>query len=65
VPEEQNIETLPLLPIRNTVLPPHIRMPLPVGRPPSVAAVEAAASSEDKEIAVFTQRDSETPPPGH
>jgi ATP-dependent Lon protease len=47
----------PVLPIKNTVLFPHLVMPLSVGRPMSVAAVEAALATEEKEILVITQRD--------
>jgi ATP-dependent Lon protease len=64
VADDQDLETLPLLPLKNTVLLPHTLMPVPVGRPISVAAVEAAASTEEKEIAVFAQRNSEVTSPG-
>jgi ATP-dependent Lon protease len=50
--------TLPIIPMKNSVLLPHLLMPLSVGRPRSVAAVDAALATEDKEIAVVTQRDS-------
>ncbi len=54
---------LPVLPVRNTVLFPYLFLPLSVGRPKSVAAVEAAIASEDKTLAVVTQKrpDIETP----
>jgi len=57
------IRTLPLLPLKNTVLFPGLFMPLSVGRPGSVAAVDAALTSEEKEIVVVAQRDpnEETP----
>ncbi|MEX0702213.1 MAG: endopeptidase La [Planctomycetales bacterium] len=48
---------LPLLPLKNTVLLPHVAMPVSVGRPASVAAVEAALASEEKLLAAFAQRD--------
>ena len=51
------IRTLPLLPLKNSVLFPGIFMPLSVGRPGSIAAVEAAVATEDKEIIVVAQRD--------
>ena len=41
---------LPVLPIKNTVLFPYIHMPFSVGRPTSVAALEAALTTEEKEI---------------
>ncbi|HZM15689.1 MAG TPA: endopeptidase La [Candidatus Krumholzibacteria bacterium] len=53
----ENVLTLPVLPIKNTVVFPSIIMPLSVGRPMSVAAVEAAVGTEEKEILVITQRD--------
>ncbi len=49
--------TVPLLPIRNSVLFPYMLMPLVVSRPASVSAVEAALAREDKVLAVFTQKD--------
>jgi ATP-dependent Lon protease len=57
---------LPVLPIKNTVLFPNLLMPLSVGRPQSIAAIDAAIAREDKEILVVTQRDSsvETPTRG-
>ena len=61
--ERDLIQTLPLLPLKNTALFPHLLMPLSVGRPKSVAAVEAALASEEKELAIFAQKDAaiETP----
>jgi ATP-dependent Lon protease len=49
--------TYPALPLKNTVLFPHLVLPLSVGRSGSIAAVEAALASEDKLIAVFPQND--------
>ena len=51
------ISTLPLLPLKNSVLFPGLLMPLSVGRPGSIAAVENALGTEEKEIVVVTQRD--------
>ncbi|MDN5942424.1 MAG: endopeptidase La [Nitrospira sp.] len=56
--------TLPVLPIKRTVLFPGIMMPLTVGRERSVAAVEAAMKTEDKTILVVAQRDPLTEQPG-
>ena len=53
----ENLQTLPVLPIKNTVLFPSMLMPLNVGRPSSIAAIEAALASEGKEIVVVAQRD--------
>ncbi len=56
--EDQDLnQTLPLLPLKNTTLFPHLLMPLSVGRPRSVAAVEAALATEEKELAIITQKD--------
>ena len=55
---------LPVVPIKNTVLFPNLLMPLSVGRPKSVAAIQAALATEGKEILVVTQRDSSVEIPG-
>src|ERR1700730_13090336 len=52
------ILSLPVLPIKNTHLFPNLLMPLSVGRPKSIAAIQAALASESREIIVVTQRDS-------
>ena len=57
-------ETLPVVPIKNTVLFPNLLMPLSVGRPKSIAAIAAALTTEAKEILVITQRDSSVEVPG-
>lgn len=57
------IQTLPVLPMKNTALLPYLVMPLSVGRPRSLAAVEAALATEDKEIVLVSQRDSSTENP--
>ena len=54
---ENNLRTLPLLPLKNSVLFPGLMMPLSVGREASLGAVEKALASEDKEIVVVAQRD--------
>jgi len=48
---------LPILPVKNTVLFPGMVLPLSVGRPRSMACVEAALASEDKLLVVIAQRD--------
>ena len=40
--------SLPVLPLQNSVLFPHLFMPLSVGRPASLAAVEACLATEEK-----------------
>src|ERR1700683_1748585 len=65
MPEKENgIRTLPLLPLKNSVLFPGLLMPLSVGRPGSLAAVESALKTEEKEIVVVTQRDLSADVPG-
>lgn len=49
---------LPLLPIKELVVLPHMEYPLVVGRAGSIAAVEAALNSEEKTLVVVAQRDS-------
>jgi ATP-dependent Lon protease len=64
--DQETIPVLPVLPIKNTVLFPHLQMPLSIGRPASLAAVETAMASEEKQIIVVAQRDAtvETPTQG-
>jgi ATP-dependent Lon protease len=56
--------TYPVLPLKSTVLFPHILMPVTVGRPQSVAAAEAALALEDKMLVAAVQRDPQTQTPG-
>ncbi len=63
-PENDNLASLPLLALKNTVLYPYMFMPLSAGRPGSVAAVEAALATEEKALAVFAQRDAAVDQPG-
>src|SRR5579863_1643076 len=60
----EKIRILPLLPLKNSVLFPGLLMPLSVGRTTSLAAVEAAVATEDKEIIVVAQRDASADMPG-
>jgi ATP-dependent Lon protease len=48
---------LPVLPLRNTVVFPSVVTPLVVGRPRSVAAVEAAVTTEEKLLLAVAQRE--------
>ncbi|MDZ4796756.1 MAG: endopeptidase La [Bryobacteraceae bacterium] len=50
-------KVLPVLPLKNTVLFPYLLMPLSVGRSASLAAVQAALGTEDKEIVLVAQKD--------
>lgn len=54
---------LPLLPVRNAVLFPHLIVPTSVSRATSIAAVEAALALEDKWIIAVTQRDASASEP--
>ena len=55
--DTDKVQTLPVLPIKNTALFPFMLMPLNVGRPSSLAATEAALAGEGKDIVVVAQRD--------
>jgi ATP-dependent Lon protease len=57
------VSTLPLLPLKNSVLFPGLLMPLSVGRTASVAAVEKALATEEKELVVVTQREASVDSP--
>lgn len=48
---------LPLVPVRNTVLYPYVVIPISIGRPVSVKAVEAALARDDKLLAIVAQKD--------
>src|SRR6266568_9455434 len=58
-PEGQPFEVA-VLPLQNTTLFPETIVPLAVGRPRSVAAVEAALATEEKLIAAITVRPEST-----
>ncbi|MGZ8406063.1 MAG: endopeptidase La [Nitrospira sp.] len=58
------LSTLPILPVKRTVLFPGVMLPLTVGRERSVAAVNAAVKTEEKMIVVVAQRDPQTEEPG-
>jgi ATP-dependent Lon protease len=62
--QTENILELPVLPLKNTVLFPYLFMPLSVGRPNSMAAVEAALAGEEKTLVLFAQRDASNDQPG-
>jgi ATP-dependent Lon protease len=59
----QNAQTLPLLPLKNTTLFPYLLAPFAVGRSQSLAAVEAALGTEEKELVVVAQRNTAADPP--
>ena len=55
--------TIPLLPIKNTVLFPHLLLPLSIGRTSSTAAVLRAMAGEEKQILMVAQRDASVDDP--
>ena len=61
---EEAVKVLPVLPLKNTVLFPYLLMPLSVGRSSSLAAVQAALATEEKEIVLVAQRDAANENPG-
>jgi ATP-dependent Lon protease len=63
-PDTDAVVTLPVLPLKNTVLFPYLFMPLSVGRSGSVAAVEAVLATEDKNLILVTQKDAQNEQPG-
>ncbi|HBI44361.1 MAG TPA: endopeptidase La [Planctomycetales bacterium] len=62
--EKDAVMVLPILPLKNTVLFPQLFIPLSVGRPQSVAAVEAAMATEEKTFIAVAQRDASVEQPG-
>jgi ATP-dependent Lon protease len=61
--EETNVLELPILPLRDVVVYPHMVIPLFVGRPKSVKALEAAML-ENKKVFLVAQRQSSNDDPG-
>jgi ATP-dependent Lon protease len=61
--DEARTQSLPVLPMKNSVLFPHLLMPLSVGRPASAAAIEAALLTEGKELVFVAQRNPATDEP--
>ncbi|MBM3209647.1 endopeptidase La [Candidatus Shapirobacteria bacterium] len=56
-------KTLPVVALRESVIFPHIEVPLTLGRPKSNAAVKASFLA-DKNVVLFTQKDSSVEDPG-
>jgi ATP-dependent Lon protease len=56
-------QSLPALPLKNTVLFPGLLLPLSVGRESSMGAVQAALNTEAKEIILIAQRDAQVDNP--
>ena len=56
--------SLPIVPLRDMVVFPHMMAPFVVGRQPSVVALEQALARHDKRIFLATQRDPKVDQPG-
>ncbi len=56
-------QSLPAVPLKNTILFPGLLLPLSVGRESSLRAVEAALNTEEKEIILIAQRDAQVDAP--
>jgi ATP-dependent Lon protease len=55
-PIVEEVLVLPVLSLKNSALLPYVFMPLSVGRPSSVAAVDAALATEEKSLVVVAQK---------
>ena len=55
----ESLGSLPVLPLKNSVLFPHLFMPLSAGRPASLAAVEAILATEEKTFLAVALRNPE------
>ncbi|MFL6352251.1 MAG: endopeptidase La [Bryobacteraceae bacterium] len=60
---QNEFQVLPALPLKNTILFPGLLLPLSVGRESSIQAVQAALKTEEKEIILVAQRDSQVESP--
>ncbi len=58
-----SIQMLPLLPLRDTVVFPLIRMPLLVGREPSLAAVRDSMDNHEHTLLIVAQKDTDVDDP--
>ncbi len=58
-----DVQTLPVLPLKNTILFPGLLLPLSVGRESSLKAVQAALGTEEKEVILIAQRDPQVEAP--
>lgn len=61
--QKNDWRSLPLLPLKEAVLFPTQMQPVVIGRPKSLAAVEAALSNDGHEVFVVAQRSAETTEP--
>ena len=62
--ETYNIpDRLPVVPLRDVVVFPYVLMPLLIGRPASLSAVEAAAATPERWLVLVTQRNADVAEP--
>ena len=61
-PKDENLKFMPLMPLRGMLLFPHNTMDFDVGRPPSIAAVEQAMST-DQRVFIVAQKNVDTEDP--
>jgi ATP-dependent Lon protease len=59
----QHPDRLPVVPLRDVVVIPYALMPLLIGRPASLSAVDAAASTPERWMVLVTQRNAEVSEP--
>ena len=59
----ESLNSLPVLPLKNSVLFPHLFMPLSVGRPASLAAIEASLATEEKSFLAVALKNPDADPP--
>lgn len=57
LPKTKNTVDIPILPLRDVVVYPHMVIPLFVGREKSIKALEAAMSNDDKQVLLIAQRE--------
>ncbi|HEX3449946.1 MAG TPA: LON peptidase substrate-binding domain-containing protein, partial [Isosphaeraceae bacterium] len=57
------LDSLPVLPLKNSVLFPHLFLPLSIGRPVSLAAAEAVLATEDKTFLALALKNPQEDPP--
>jgi len=62
IKDERTVRSLPILPLRNSVLFPGLVMPLVIGREKTLKLLDAV-SGKDKPIGVLTQKDKDTHDP--
>jgi len=62
--EQQDRQLIPVLPLRDVVVYPHMVIPLFVGREKSILALEAAMA-DNKKILLLAQKNAEVDDPGH